>query len=451
VKDDKKNDGSNIFVAKSIYPEAAQIFTFRLRPLKDVKDDCYIVLDTNVLLAPYTIGREDLLDQCRRTYKPLVTAKRLVIPGQVAREFAKNRTAKLAELHQQLSRKKQVQQLQKGKYPLLSSIREYAKVLQLEEEIDRKLREYQKAVDRVIAHIQAWQWDDPVSLMYSEIFTEETILDLSINEEDVIRDLDRRHLYGIPPGYKDRGKNDEGVGDLIIWYTILEIGKSHKKSVLFVSGEEKADWYQKSEGQPLYLRYELIDEFRRHSEGQSFHIVKFSNFLELYGASEELVDRVRKAEEEISKDKTKLTTKEIQASFNELLSLDGVISDMLKEFYSFKNDQSISWTDLGRTSIFTSQQGTKIGYLVTSLEPPFSFEDILKQRRSSLRIIKERMLDKFIIFISFPDPDAAELMAYQIQKNIAVLDEFSYVLGYIAQETDEFTICRTIPHDLFKD
>src|SRR2546426_531594 len=84
----------------TIYPHAASIFT-RLKSLEEIKDDCYVVLDTNVLLALYTTGEEDLLDQCLKTYTHL--KKRLIIPGQVAREFAKHRTTKLAELHMQIA------------------------------------------------------------------------------------------------------------------------------------------------------------------------------------------------------------------------------------------------------------------------------------------------------------------------------------------------------------
>jgi hypothetical protein len=48
------------------------------------------------------------------------------LPGQVAREFARNRANKLAELFQQLSSKRNSpQNLQKGKYPLLESLPEY--------------------------------------------------------------------------------------------------------------------------------------------------------------------------------------------------------------------------------------------------------------------------------------------------------------------------------------
>ena len=67
-------------------------------------------------------------------------------------------------------------------------------------------------------------------------------------------------------------------------------------SFFFVSRDEKADWQLRSKGHALYPRYELVDEFRRHSEGQTFHIVKLSYFLELFGASEKVIKQVQKEE-----------------------------------------------------------------------------------------------------------------------------------------------------------
>jgi DNA-binding NarL/FixJ family response regulator len=122
------------------------------------------------------------------------------------------------------------------------------------------------------------------------------VLDPPLEKQKIQEDLLRRKIHHLPPGYKDSSKDDEGIGDLLIWYTILEIGKSRKKSVIFVSGEEKSDWWYKSEGQTLYPRYELTDEFRRFSEEQSFHIISFSNLLDLYDVSEDVISEVREKE-----------------------------------------------------------------------------------------------------------------------------------------------------------
>ena len=81
---------------------------------------------------------------------------------------------------------------------------------------------------KVLDHIQNWTWNDPVSLLYSELFTEQVIFDLEYNEEEIREDLERRHLHHIPPGYKDAAKEDSGIGDLLIWHTILEIGETEK-------------------------------------------------------------------------------------------------------------------------------------------------------------------------------------------------------------------------------
>jgi hypothetical protein len=112
-------------------------------------------------------------------------------------------------------------------------------------------------------------------------------------------DFKRRQEHKIPPGYKDSAKDDLGVGDVLIWHAILELGKRDKKDVLFVSADGKSDWYHQSDG-PLYPRFELVDEFRRVSDGASFHILKFSDFLDLFGAKETVVKEIRQEEAKLS-------------------------------------------------------------------------------------------------------------------------------------------------------
>ncbi len=75
---------------------------------------------------------------------------------------------------------------------------------------------------------------------------------------------------------------------ILIWKTILEIGRKQKKDLIFVSGDTKADWWHQSSHRPLYPRSELIEEYRRESEGGSFHILGFGDFLKLFGAGKEL-------------------------------------------------------------------------------------------------------------------------------------------------------------------
>lgn len=290
----------DIFIAESVYPEADQLFRFLPKPFTEIKEDCLVVLDTNALLVPYQIGKESL-EQIRKTYKELVGQKRLVIPAQVAREFAKNRSTKLAELFQQISRtQEKICPLDAGQYPLLQSMDQYKELIRLRTEINKQIEEYRKTVKSVLDIIHDWAWNDPVSLLYKDLFASDAVFGPEVDRTLLRADLAKRFRHKIPPGYKDGGKPDRGIGDLLIWYTILELGKKHKKSVVFVSGDEKADWWVRSENKLLCPRFELLDEFRRYSEGHSFLMMKFSNFLSFYGASEAIVEEVKSTEKSMA-------------------------------------------------------------------------------------------------------------------------------------------------------
>jgi rRNA-processing protein FCF1 len=176
-------DKYDIFIANEIYPDAEALFQFHLKSSNEIKDECYVVIDTNALLVPYTVSKTSL-QVIRSTYLQLVNSGRLVIPGQVAREFARNRPNKISELYQQISRNITAQGLRKLEpYPLFESMKEFEEALELSSKIESYTREYRKKLGEVRDKVRAWIWDDPVSLVYRELFKPEVILDPSINDE----------------------------------------------------------------------------------------------------------------------------------------------------------------------------------------------------------------------------------------------------------------------------
>ena len=203
----------------------------------------------------------------------------------------------------------QLQAFQQGSYPLLENLQEYQGLRQVENRLDHLITEYRQLLTSVIDHVQSWEWNDPVSLLYGKLFRMDVVVDTTKPLEEIRQEHHRRFINKIPPGYKDEAKDDQGIGDLLLWLTILEIGSVRRTSVIFVSGEEKADWWHRSEQQQLYPRFELVDEFRRASGGCSFHIIKFSRLLELFGASTEVVAEVRE-EERIATPQDPLTGRE---------------------------------------------------------------------------------------------------------------------------------------------
>jgi hypothetical protein len=55
-----------------------------------------------------------------------------------------------------------------------------------------------------------------------------------------LREAKARKLKLIPPGFRD-----EECGDLIIWKQLLDKAKDHKDGVIFVTDDQKDDWWQK--------------------------------------------------------------------------------------------------------------------------------------------------------------------------------------------------------------
>lgn len=427
TEDNKK---LNIFYRQSLYPDAEGIFAFRPKSLLEIKDDCFVVLDTNSLLVPYTTGK-DSLEQIEKIYRGLVDAKRLIVPGQVAREFAEHRVTKLKELYQQISRKRASIDL--GSYPLLGSLNEYQKALELERNLSDPLRAYNKAINEILDVVSGWYWDDPVSRLYGELFANNVVLDPSFDEDEIKQRIEKDILHKLPPGYKDARKEDEGIGDLLIWQTILEVGKANQQSIIFVSLDQKADWWSQSEGRPLYPRFELIDEFRRLSVGQSFHAIKFSNFLDLYGASKEVVEEVRKEERQVSP----FHAEHGASSSYEAYVAQNAVYDWLS--YSYQNCTILHNEASFPDYVVVDQEGKKMAVEVKYFREAHIAVRRFKEFASYL--IKNFDSDRFdsllIIFVGINEK-AAYSLAGQVDRVKEVMTWANVVVGFLASPSGEF-------------
>ena len=62
----------------------------------------------------------------------------------------------------------------------------------------------------------------------------------NIDRDEVLEEMTRRYKQAIPPGYKDASKPDGGIGDFLIWKTILNLGeKNNWKNLLDPKIEKK--------------------------------------------------------------------------------------------------------------------------------------------------------------------------------------------------------------------
>ncbi|WP_146042193.1 PIN domain-containing protein [Chromobacterium sinusclupearum] len=297
-------DIERVFLASNVLPSAADAFSAQVNSVEEAIKTGDIVIDTNVLLIPYGTGSASLMDIIA-IYKRLKTEKRIFLPAQVAREFIKNRPNKIAELQQALLDKvSRIATIDKFSFPIMEDIDEYKKLNELIEKVKSIKKEIAKENSELISKINSWEWSDPVNSLYKDVFTRELIIETDGENNDVLEELLRRQHLSIPPGYKDSGKDDLGVGDFLIWKTIIKLGMENKKDIIFVSGDEKADWQHRAGGNGFLPRFELLDEYRRASEGKAFYIIQLSKLLELLRAKQDSVNEIKQEESRIQESNT---------------------------------------------------------------------------------------------------------------------------------------------------
>lgn len=88
----------------------------------------------------------------------------------------------------------------------------------------------------------------------------------------------------MPPGYGDSKKANNKFGDLLIWKEIIAYAKSKKLDIIFVTHDQKDDWWNDVSGKTIGPRVELRKEFYEET-GKMFHMYTMSSFLSFFTES----------------------------------------------------------------------------------------------------------------------------------------------------------------------
>ena len=124
---------------------------------------------------------------------------------------------------------------------------EYKELEKAASEMNSARKTYLAAYGKIASIvIRQWRGDDPVTSIYREVFSASRVVEHDLSLEDAKREWQKRLLNKIPPGYKDGGKDDQGVGDFIIWMSLLRLGRENKRDLIFVTGEEKIGSYERA-------------------------------------------------------------------------------------------------------------------------------------------------------------------------------------------------------------
>ncbi|MEH2200686.1 PIN domain-containing protein [Nostoc sp.] len=254
--------------------------------------DCFFCFDTNILLNIYRYSPKTR----ERLFTILTEMKdRIWIPYQVAYEYQEER---LNVISQQLKPYSELQKLLNDNLEKFQKVvSQYGKRHSFSAYVDTEqiIGTIEKAHNTVKKLLADSNLNYP-DLLNIDDFREEltNLFDGRVgqpySEEDlakVYKEAEKRFKVSQPPGYMDvHGNNKkeppECYGDVVIWFQLIEYAKSQKKPLIFVTDDQKDDWWLERRGQVLGPRPELIQEMFAKA-GVSFYLYTGEKFLDEAG------------------------------------------------------------------------------------------------------------------------------------------------------------------------
>jgi hypothetical protein len=264
---------------------------------------CIFIFDTNVLLDFYEHRNETRKD----FFKVLDAIKdRLWIPHQVALEYHENRINRIKQAESNFTEAKKILDNEVSKIldqETTKTLSHNFKSQYFSPEAVQEIRENVKKVFDTFWDKLAFCKEDLIQIDGSD-YIRDTLIDLfqgKIGEPPTNQaELDEIYLEGQqryeifrPPGFKDQQDKKldshyicKGLafkrvyGDLILWKQILKQVKSKPLShIIFITGDNKPDWWRKEHGEIIGGRPELVEEILE-AGASLFYMYKPERFLE---------------------------------------------------------------------------------------------------------------------------------------------------------------------------
>ena len=234
------------------------------------------VFDTNTLQNLYRYSETTRNDVIKILIK-LKSENRIWLPHQVASEYLKGRAG---VIHSQVKAYTDTQSALrelKGKFDNKNEhpfLREKTK-----ESLEKLFAEITDELAEGERNYKSRYYDDPIKDKLAEIFRDNVgnqFNEAELNE--LFKRGEARYKSSVPPGYKDIKKGSLSdvagkmriYGDLILWQQTLDMAKGKKRDVIFITDDQKEDWWLKEHDITFGARPELIAEF---------HLATEANFL----------------------------------------------------------------------------------------------------------------------------------------------------------------------------
>jgi hypothetical protein len=232
-----------------------------------------VVLDTNVLLEGYRfhpITRDELFDVLERL------GERLWIPHQVALEFHDNRLSVMASLD--TTYQEVIDAIVEHRDTAADKLGQKIRTLANRVAMDHRTRDQLLAqlttglteITRILEDLRQRHdgglnsaSEDPVLRRLEKIFAGKVGPPPSERESAELRaEAGRRLAAQVPPGFRDRGKADP-CGDYIVWAQSLQEARRRGLPLLFVTRDDKGDWFLTIKGRTVCALPALQAEARQ--------------------------------------------------------------------------------------------------------------------------------------------------------------------------------------------
>lgn len=245
-----------------------------------------LVLDTNILLNPYRYSK-DTTENLFEILESDALKNKLWIPYQVAWEYQNNRLGVYYEnwnavellsaaWNKKMDDFKKDTQKYWNRNPFFTKEAFEAAVTSATEKIQEEMNKWKQNVED---YLNKDSIRDRITTLYEgKVGDDSTMEEL----QGIYKEGEKRFKDKIPPGFEDdtKEKRAKGLrhvfGDLIVWKQLIKKAKEKNKDIIFVSGDQKIDWWEEWHGKKLRPRVELIKEFRDETKQEIIFYTQLS-------------------------------------------------------------------------------------------------------------------------------------------------------------------------------
>ena len=316
-------------------------------------EQALIAVDTNVLLGLYRSSpstADALLELLRRL------DDRIWIPHHVAFEYQRGRLRVIAQqsglldtllhkVNESNAALRQQLETHRNDIERHPGLNVDETLLSVNEAYSLLVNHIESKRNSVVSSTEAVSATDHIHSTITQLFHDHIGTPFTDDElKELKAEGKRRFAQKRPPGYRDHEKDENQYGDLIIWKEMIRQSKTANKPLVFVTEEQKIDWWRKDGGLVAGPLPALREEFRAEA-GQLFYMYRVSQFMSLSGTfTSKAIDdtAVEEIEERLLLDQRAEREQQLRSELLDREALVAALHTSLEKITTSDADQSLS-------------------------------------------------------------------------------------------------------------